>query len=115
MYQKQRYILDGMMLANWNYEACQKGHQIAGVTCSGKRYIYNGWIRSTIDPGMSFSLNRDLPCELMEFDWFNNNSDFCLSTKECRLNLGKNMEDVCFNVSTGHRSYIYVKTKNTVF
>lgn len=42
------YTPDGLFLSSFNYDQCNAGHGIAGVTCKGKRYLYNGW-RSKIN------------------------------------------------------------------
>eukprot|EP00959_Pyramimonas_sp_CCMP1952_P402538 8435324-Pyramimonas_sp.AAC.1 len=39
----ERFKLDGSIIANFNYGACHKSHAIAGVTCGGERFLYNGW------------------------------------------------------------------------
>lgn len=98
------YKLDSLLLINFNYESCNKTHQICGITCNGIRYLYNGWIKNS-----SKILSSDIPkpCELIPYDWFALKGKFCLSKTQCKLN---NISDImCFDVKKGPRTYIYVK------
>ena len=108
------YVNDSLLLTNFNISTCGKGHDIAGVTCAGKRYMYNGWMRKTQDRGMA-GVGNKYPCELMEYDWLNSDDNFCLNSKLCKLVVGTTEEDkqenVCFNVKHGERTYILVNTK----
>jgi len=48
-----KYVQDSIILNNWNKgENNVGGHSIAGITCRGNRYVYNGWTRTTIDPNI---------------------------------------------------------------
>jgi len=48
-----KYVQDSIILNNWNQgENNVGGHSIAGITCKGGRYVYNGWTRTTIDPNI---------------------------------------------------------------
>ena len=39
-----KYVQDSILLNNWNKgENNIGGHSIAGITCRGNRYVYNGW------------------------------------------------------------------------
>ena len=49
------YNLDAVLLANWNIGI---GHAIAGITCKKKKYIYNGWTRTSMDPSMINQLHQ---------------------------------------------------------
>jgi len=49
-YNNNEYINDSILLSNWNNSV--GGHSIAGITCKGDKYVYNGWTRSTVDPNM---------------------------------------------------------------
>ena len=49
-YNNNEYINDSILLSNWNKSV--GGHSIAGITCKGDKYVYNGWTRSTVDPNM---------------------------------------------------------------
>ena len=120
------YVVDSLMLSSLrviNGNNNVPGHSIAGVTCNGKRYLYNGWIRDTQNNAMTSTQQRRNadPCMLMKFDWFNNKYDFCLNTRNCNLTpvnktkLSKMLRRVvCFNVRDSHRIYVYVKTKKNV-
>jgi hypothetical protein len=105
------YNLDAVLLANWNIGI---GHAIAGITCKKKKYIYNGWTRTSMDPSMINQLiTRKIPCELMKYDWnIKNDGDFCLNTAKCipeALQHQLKNTDICFNFSKGGRLLIYVR------
>ena len=105
------YNLDAVLLANWNIGI---GHAIAGITCKKKKYIYNGWTRTSMDPSMVNQLiTRKIPCELMKYDWnVKNDGDFCLNTAKCipeALQHQLKNTDICFNFSKGTRLLIYVR------
>ena len=102
------YKLDTVILANFNRE--QGGHAISGITCNDNKYIYNGWMKSTMDKGINEQTKSVLPCELMPFNWnIKNSNSFCLNLKKCKLDLGNNKKDLCFSFSKGNRLLIYVK------
>ena len=108
------YRVDSMLLVNFNTEECKKGHEVAGVTCGGKRFLYNGWMKRTIDPSNRNRVARDLPCQLMEYDWMTEEPsiDFCLNTVHCNIRPlhGNDLnKDVCFHFNKGERTYIYVR------
>ena len=108
---KVEYVLDGMMLCNFDADRCNAAHQICGVTCKLKRYIYNGWIQGTKDPAKKKddADAKTSPCLLMKYDWINNNEGFCLSLKDCDLKkIGRN-DELCFNTKKGSRTLIYVR------
>jgi hypothetical protein len=107
------YILDSCLLSD--YKNTYGGHAIAGITCKNKRYVYNGWIRTTMDAGI---VNKDLfkhgpmPCELMKYDWdVNKDEEFCLNYKMCRLDKATKDDDLCFSFgkTNGHKTLVYVK------
>jgi hypothetical protein len=119
------YNLDSVILSNWN----DSRHTIAGITCKKKKYIYNGWMRTSMDPAMAKKyIKRKIPCELMPFDWKIKNArnasnnknasndvdgDFRLNTEKCipeRLVYDDKLEDdYYFNFSKGNRILIYVR------
>jgi len=105
------YKIDSLLISNFNTNTCTDGHQIAGVSCDNKRYIYNGWIRDTKDPAKSSNyLDKNVPCELMKYDWLLNKDDFCLSPTECQLDRKTAETELCFNTSKiENNTYIYVK------
>ena len=108
------YILDSMMIGNFNNTVCHRGHDICGITCEDKRYMYNGWVRHTQDASMMDKVTkRSLPCELMEYDWLTSSGDFCINPAKCSLDGIKMSKDdlkknLCFNVNKGERLYVYV-------
>jgi len=110
-YNGVEYIVDSLILANYN-TSCG-GHEIAGVTCNGQRYMYNGWLNTTKDAAMKKQVFNKLPCPLMKYDWTKKTQNFCLDTKKCRLHFGdKSKEEhahMCFNFSRGSRIYTYIR------
>jgi hypothetical protein len=109
-YNGKTYILDSVILSNYNLS---KGrHTIAGITCKGIKYIYNGWERDPV--GSSEENTQYFPCELQRHDWKveGQGNDFCLNTRTCRPDILKEeLTDEyrhCFNFSEGNRMLIYV-------
>ena len=102
------YKLDSVLIRNFNFNTCSKSHQIAGVTCDDKRYMYNGWIRQTQDPAKSKNLTNYLnnvsACELMKYDWLNNKDDFCLLSSKCGIENRKSDKEMCFSTSKDNES-----------
>lgn len=102
------YEVDSLLLTNFNHWWCERAHMIAGVTCGGSRFVYNGWLRSDVSRPVRH------PCELMEVDWLKRAQDFCLDRKQCRLDrvawLGR-LNKLCFNFHKGRRTYLYVNAK----
>jgi len=119
-YNNEEYVQDSILLSNWNDEHPGiGGHSIAGITCKGDKYVYNGWTRTTIDAniGKNNKFDDKIPCELMRFDWdlHKKNNDFCLNSKKCVLDimdLKTRVQKLCFSFNLGVREIIYVK-KNT--
>ena len=111
-YRGVEYNLDSVILANWNINK-DNGHAIAGITCKKDHYVYNGWTRTSMDPVMGKNITRNIPCELMKYDWnIQNNGDFCLNTAKCIPDVLKHKlkhHDICFNFSKGKRILIYVR------
>ena len=100
-YNGKTYILDSVILTNWN----ERRHAIAGITCKGIKYIYNGWERE--------ETTQYFPCGLQQHDWkVKDGNDFCLNTRTCRPDILKerlaNEWRLCFNFSEGNRMLIYV-------
>jgi hypothetical protein len=109
-----RYILDSCILANYNKHTAQ-GHAIVGLTCKNSGYVYNGWMRATIDPAKNdivFKANS-LPCELMKFDWdIHRDNSFCINPLLCNVNnVDKSSKNKiqCFSFNKGKRTLVYVK------
>jgi superfamily II DNA or RNA helicase len=112
------HILDSVILANFNIDVCTRGHEICGITCRGKRYVYNGWLRYTDENNNKITSNP-IPCELMEYDWLNNKDDFCINKTLCKLDqiqVDKTIlkKELCFNMHKGDRTYIYIAPKSEV-
>ncbi len=90
-------------------EFSDTGHAVAGVTCDGDRFVYNGWSENTNDPAQSFANQAKVsrrpelgrPCPLFGFDWLRNTRGFCPDQK-CML---ENVQGRCFSV-TNSTSYI---------
>jgi hypothetical protein len=124
----QDFIVDSMILANFNEEICRMGHEIAGVTCNEQRYIYNGWMADTLDAAMIQDIRNkqkakgmSIPCELMEHNWMKEDNAFCLDPNSCNLDFlsqthAKRLQfiDVCFKFDEGDRTYLYVR-ENTMY
>lgn len=82
-YNGARYVLDSLFLANHNATACSNSHALAGVTCNGTRYMYNGWTVHTVDAGKSDSFRgQKVPCELQPMDWAAS-LQFCIANAGC--------------------------------
>jgi hypothetical protein len=112
-YKGVEYNLDAVLLTNWNVNK-DNGHAIAGITCKKKKYIYNGWTRTSMDPVMAKKyITREIPCELMKYNWnIKKNRDFCLDTDKCvpeDLQHKLEYSDMCFNFSKGTRILLYVR------
>jgi len=114
LYRGSEYHLDSVILANWNIIEHGQGHAIAGITCKGNKYVYNGWARTSKDPAMANAkFKQDIPCQLMRYDWdIKQDGEFCLSRKNCKLvkqtGFKANISDLCFNFNTGRRILVYV-------
>jgi hypothetical protein len=109
-----RYNVDSMSLTNFNSNKCSRSHAIAGVMCEGKRYVYNGWMRTTQDQAIDDAtggISHKYPCELMEYDWLQHEYDFCLNKKVCQLDEGNDDTKTCFNFKKGKRTYLLVNQK----
>jgi len=125
MFNGEEYILDSILLANWNVSANIPGHAIAGITCNNERYVFNGWTRYTTDPALIYNnLNtkydkkeklemQKVPCELMKYEWNQfTGSDFCINPKQCSLMKAikkDHHKNMCFSFSKGERTFVYVK------
>lgn len=107
-YNGVRYVLDSVLLTNWNKKKEKVRHVICGITCKKQRYVYNGWTRYSLDANISQndrSRYVELPCELMRFDWnVKKTSNFCLNTKLCKLpkpDKSQVKNEVCFSFNKG--------------
>lgn len=124
-YNGKVYILDSVILRNWNDK--DNKHVIAGITCEGHKYVYNGWVRTAIDTVIPNDFKQRTPCKLMPYDWnIKTSADFCLNNSTCipkiwntdtDLTSDMMMElikhDLCFNFNDGIRTLIYVRQDTT--
>ncbi len=113
-----KYKLDAVTLTN--YDKVAMNHAIAGITCNGNRYVYNGWNSATTDPALvnkNYAVSEAVPspCSLMPYDWdLRKDDDFCLNPKSCQLDffnpLHQNyLKMLCFSFAKGRRILIYVR------
>jgi hypothetical protein len=108
-YQGNMYKISSTLTTNWNEDKCGQIHQIAGVTCNNERYIYNGWLKTYMNP------KGRVPCELMKYDWLKKDKNFLLSTTKCELIHIKDCDsrvdsELCFNTfNIDNNTYIYVR------
>jgi hypothetical protein len=126
-YNGKVYILDSVILKNWNDNDGLVNHGIVGITCEGYKYVYNGWVRTIIDKvgGMEFLIDAKSPCELMPYDWnIIKDNNFCLNNYTCIPDIWKKVlkpvvinkirkTELCFNFSQGIRTLIYVRQDTT--
>ena len=113
-YNDFEYNLDSAILVNWNLNERINGHEIVGITCERDKYVYNGWVRSSMDPVMAKqAITRKIPCELMKYDWnIQKDNDFCLNIKKCIPEVLKGFlpkGSLCFNFSNGEKMLVYVR------
>lgn len=113
-YNDEEYVLDSIILSNWNLEEFKLGaHTICGITCKNERYLYNGWVKSSIDPNITkLQKINDAPCQLMKFNWDpHKDINFCLDTEKCRPSFAKTSlsKDLCFSFKKSEKMLIYVK------
>ncbi len=105
IFQGFTYKLDSVLLANYNIFK----HSIAGITCNNNRYVYNGW-NSKIEDVSFLKNGNSIPCSLMRYDWnLNEDNEFCLNQKECKLDNITDVKDLCFSFNKGKRTLVYVK------
>ena len=88
-YNGTRYILDSCIIgAELRNPACSVAHAIAGVTCNGDKYVYNGWTAKSADPAMKGSKSasiREVPCALGKQDW-SEDAYFRINMQACSFN-----------------------------
>lgn len=113
-YNKRAYILDSCILPSYISNTCSAGHAVAGITCNGDKYVYNGWAARSGDPAMGgTSITREIPCALMQSDWVATKS-FCIDANACTITRKKKNE-MCFEAFK-RSSVVYVRdeTINTI-
>jgi len=107
VYNKRVYVLDSCILPSYISNACSLGHAIAGVTCNGDKYVYNGWAARSGDPAMGgAAITREMPCALMKSDWAADKA-FCVDTNSCSITKAKKNE-FCFDAFK-RSSVVYVR------
>ena len=88
-YNGTRYILDSCIIgAELRTNTCSVAHAIAGVTCNGEKYVYNGWTARSADPAMRGSKSaalRDIPCALGKQRW-DEDAFFKINMQACSFN-----------------------------
>lgn len=88
-YNGTSYILDSCIIgAELRNPSCSVAHAIAGVTCNGEKYVYNGWTARSGDKAMKGSLSaaiKDVPCALGKQDW-SEDAYFRINMAACSFN-----------------------------
>jgi len=88
-YNGTRYILDSCIIgAELRNPSCSVAHAIAGVTCNGEKYVYNGWTARSADPAMKGSSSaalREIPCALGKQNW-DEDAYFRINMQACSFN-----------------------------
>jgi len=124
-YKNRKYRADSMMLSNFNSYECTIGHSVAGITCKGERYLYNGWTRDTNDVhNRNNKILAKIPCSFIKHDWLDKSKgEFCFDESTCFIKYKQqNMQpqnrrfvpDVCFSYNKGPRTYVYIRIDNDV-
>ncbi len=104
-----KYKLDASTLQNYNKGSYS--HAIAGITCNGNRYVYNGWNEQTTDPTLrKAKIGLTSPCSLMKYDWnVRKDESFCLNQKTCKLDFIVDPNDLCFSFAKSKRFLVYAR------
>lgn len=128
-YNNQTFVLDSVLLANYKKgQTNGYNHEIAGITCKGNRYVYNGWMLNTKDDArgnimnimniFNMGIDRKNPCELFPFNWLSDAGDFCLSDINCKIHkktdttpLPPTQNQLCFDFTKGPRLLVYVNKR----
>lgn len=112
------FKLDAMTMMNFNDLNCSMAHQIAGITCNSKKYLYNGWLSSrgrsnTNNDGAVHPPRR--PCKLLIYEWNKLKGTFCINTDKCRLveptDASALSGELCYDTSRAGRMYLYVRDR----
>ena len=111
---------DAVLLSNFNRDTCGKGHKIAGVTCNGKRYLYNGW---TINDKVKLQVDQiykdqffhklSTSCNLFEFDWIKQKLNFCFDMSKCLITQPDKtpQKEICYNIKKEKTTTVYVRVR----
>jgi hypothetical protein len=116
-YNGQEYVVDSMLLDNFNSRVCKIGHTICGITCHGNRYMYNGWTSLSFDKTEKGITLQKKPCGLMKHDWLDKKLEqFCIDRDNCdlkyletKVDKIKALKELCFSYKKGPRIYIYIR------
>lgn len=116
-YNGQEYVVDSMILDNFNSRVCKIGHTICGITCHGNRYMYNGWTSLSFDRSEKGISLQKKPCGLMKHDWLDKKLEqFCIDKENCdlvyletKVDKIKALKELCFSYKKGPRIYIYIR------
>jgi hypothetical protein len=122
-YNNTKYELDSIILNNFDSIIMQRAqdinnkidilsHQIAGITCNNKKYIYNGWTIQTKDPNIKKEIKvlNESPCPLIPYHWHTKDDiKFCIDQEKCGIILVENQRNLCFSFGKGSRLLVYVK------
>lgn len=103
-YNNKRYVLDAVILQNWNTIPNLPDHVIVGITCKGEKYIYNGWT-------IKEHFGSKVACNLIKYNWNikQQKTSFCIDENECKIT-PQSAADQCYSFDKGSRLAIYVKT-----
>ena len=103
-YRGEEFILDAMLMVNHNKKVGET--IIAGITNNNQKYIHFNVVGGqTKDKGINkFECNNILP-----YDWFQENTPFCINGKACEIVNQNQNKQYCFNKTIGTRIFIYVK------
>lgn len=111
VFKNATFVLDAMLITNYNPEQCHLRHQIAGITCRKRKFLYN-----------SVYVNESAePCKLMAHEWNDHTGTFCMDVARCAIiktNATKHKltNALCFDTKRSERTYMYVRStvdKNT--
>lgn len=111
-----KFKMDTMGITSVKLKDVQ-AHAICGITAKGEKSVYNGWTRQYTEDNKDNSGKRNIPCELMRYDWdFKKDERFRLG-KDCKLTFEDNYDkktDVdklqfSFGRSAQSRLFYYVK------
>ena len=113
-YNGRKYILDSCIIgAELRTNTCSVAHAIAGVTCNGDKYVYNGWTARSGDPAMKGAKSaaiREVPCALGKQDW-SEDAYFRINMSACsfnRVSRPTNGKELLFN-AVDRSSVTYIR------
>lgn len=102
-YNNAQYVCDSMFLSGMKHSDYSEGHSIVGITCEGKRYVYDGGeVRRATGKGR--------PCHILELDWLSD-VDFGINRETCSI-VGPTDPSSRFHYSTksGYdKTFVYIR------